>query len=217
MTLVAWLSSMLAALDSVGTPAVPAVSARPPVVLVHGIHSSSREMTRMARHLRAQGREVFTPDLSPAGGQVGLDQLAQQLAVFSEKHLRGRKFDLVGFSMGGLVSRYYVQRLGGLERVEHFVTIAAPHQGTIMANLHFGDGGRQMRPRSEFLRELTHDSDRLRKVKFTSFYTPLDLVIVPARSSEMPQASNVRLWSAMHPLLILERRCIRAVAKALSD
>jgi triacylglycerol lipase len=217
MTLVAWLSSMLAALDSVGAPSVPTVSERPPVILVHGIHASSREMRRMARYFRAQGREVFTPDLSPAGGQVGLDRLAQQLATFTEKHLHKRKFDLVGFSMGGLVSRYYVQRLGGLQRVEHFVTIAAPHQGTVMANLHFGDGGRQMRPRSEFLRELARDSDRLRDVKFTSFYTPLDLVIVPARSSEMPQANNVRLWAAMHPSLILERRCIHAVAEALGN
>jgi triacylglycerol lipase len=217
MQLVAWLSSMLAALDGAGAPVAPAVSERAPVVLVHGIHASSRDMRRMACYFRAQGREVFTPDLSPAGGQVRLDLLAQQLAAFTELHLHGRKFDLVGFSMGGLVSRYYVQRLGGLQRVEHFVTIAAPHQGTALANLHFGDGGRQMRPRSDFLRELARDSDRLRDVKFTSFYTPLDLVIVPARNSEMPQANNVRLWAAMHPSLILERRCIRAVAKALKS
>jgi len=54
-------------------------------------------------------------------------------------------------------------------------------------------------------------------VKFTSLYTPLDLIIVPARSSEMPQAHNVRMWAALHPSLILERRCIRAVAKALRE
>jgi len=74
-----------------------------------------------------------------------------------------------------------------------------------------------MRPHSDFLRELAQDSDQLRDVKFTSFYTPLDLVIVPARNSEMPQANNIRLWAAMHPSLILERRCIRAVAEALHD
>jgi triacylglycerol lipase len=217
MQLVAWLSSMLAALDSLGSATVPTPSAQAPVVLVHGIYASSRDLTRMARHLRTQGREVFTPDLSPANGQVGLDELARQLADFTEAHLPGRKFDLVGFSMGGLVSRYYLQRLGGLQHVEHFITIAAPHHGTMMANMHFGPGGRQMRPGSDFLRELARDVDQLGSVKFTSFYTPLDLVIVPARSSEMANANNVRIWAALHPSLILERRCIRAVAKALSD
>jgi len=74
----------------------------------------------------------------------------------------------------------------------------------------------QMRPGSDFLRDLARDADALQAIPFTSFYTPLDAVIVPARSSEMPQARNVRIWAAMHPSFILERRCIRAVAAALT-
>jgi len=88
---------------------------------------------------------------------------------------------------------------------------------SFVSELVSGPGGRQMRPGSDFLRELERDVDQLESVKFTSFYTPLDLVIVPARSSEMPQARNVRMWAAMHPSFILERRCIRAVAAALCD
>ena len=127
------------------------------------------------------------------------------------------KFDLVAFSMGGLVSRYYVQRLGGAKRVEHFVTLATPHQGTRMAFLHPGEGVRQMRPRSSFLVDLERDAEVLRKVKFTSFYTPLDTVIVPARSSAVPQARNVPFWAVIHPSFLLEKRCLRAVSEALSD
>ena len=52
-------------------------------------------------------------------------------------------------------------------------------------------------------------------MKFTTFHTPLDLVVVPPRSAEMPQARNVRVWASLHPSLILEKRCIRAVAAAL--
>jgi triacylglycerol lipase len=87
----------------------------------------------------------------------------------------------------------------------------------MMANMHFGPGGRQMRPGSDFLCDLARDVDQLGNVKFTSFYTPLDLVIVPARSSEMPNANNVRLWAASHPSLILGKRFIRAVANALEE
>ncbi len=215
MQLVAWLSSLLAALDGFGCAPVRPFPAQTPVVLVHGIFSSSQDMTRLAQHLRREGREVFTPDLAPAGGDVGVDELAQQLALFVQEKLRGRRFDLVGFSMGGLVSRYYLQRLGGLEQVDHFVSLATPHHGTIIALLNGRAGGRQMRRGSDFLRDLDRDAERLRSVKFTSFYTPLDLMIVPARSSVMPQARNVRIWAALHPSLILEKRALRAVAAEL--
>ena len=213
MQIVALLSSALAFFDAAPAPANPKLNA---VVLVHGIHSNSRDMTRLARHLRAGGREVFTPDLTPNGGQATIGELGRQLADYTAKHLpRGRKFDLVGFSMGGLVSRYYVQRLGGTERVGHLVTIAAPHHGTVFARLSSQPGALEMRRDSAFLRDLARDNTALSRVKFTSFYTPLDLVIVPARSSEMPQARNVRMWAALHPSLILEKRCIRTVAAAL--
>lgn len=215
MKLISLLSSLLATLDG-PMPAQPARD-RNPVVLVHGIFSDSGDFARMAKHLRAGGWEVFTPDLKPSGGQAGIDDLARQLAAFNERELPGRKFDLVGFSMGGLVSRYYLQRLGGLRRVGHFVSLAAPHHGTVMALCHGGRGGVQMRPDSELLRDLDRDANALKRVHFTSIYTPLDLIILPARSSEMPQARNVRLWAALHPSLILEKRCLRAVADALKE
>lgn len=212
MHIVAWIAAALAQFDPAAAPVDPA---KRPVILVHGIHSSGRDMVRLARHLRAEGRLVFTPTLTPSGGAAKLEDLAQQLAAFADKEIPGRKFDLVGFSMGGLVTRYYVQRLGGLERVSHYVTMATPHRGTRLAHLRRAPGVLQMRPGSGFLRDLERDAEVLRRLHFTSFYTPLDTIIVPARSSEIPQAKNVRLWAATHPGWVLERRCLRAVAKAL--
>lgn len=212
MLLVATLAVALARFDA---PPIPPVAAKLPVILVHGIHATGADMARLKRHLRAQGRVVYTPTLSPNDGAAKLEDLARQLAEFAGRELPGLKFDLVGFSMGGLVSRYYIQRLGGVDRVGHFVTMAAPHHGTTLAKLRRAPGCLQMRPGSDFLRDLQGDADTLRRVKFTSFYTPLDTIIVPARSSEMPQAKNVRMWAAMHPSWVLEKRCIRAVAQAL--
>ena len=215
MQAIALLSSALAFFDAAPAPVNPDLNA---VVLVHGIHSDSRDMTRMARAFRAEGREVFTPDLVPNGGQATIEELGSQLAEYAATHIRhGRKFDLVGFSMGGLVSRYYVQRLGGAAHVAHLVTIAAPHHGTIFASLHPGAGAAEMRRGSSFLRDLAKDDAALARVKFTTFHTPLDLVVVPARSAEMPQARNVRVWASLHPSLILEKRCIRSVAAALKS
>jgi triacylglycerol lipase len=214
---VAWLSAALACLDGVvagGNGAFQPIT-RNPVVLVHGIYSSGSDFARLARHLRADGHEVLLLDLKPSDGQASLEILAQQLADFTDATLPGRRFDLVGFSMGGLVSRYYVQRLDGAHRVDHFVTLAAPHHGTFMAGINSRPGILQMRRGSPFIQDLECDQDSLKRVKFTAFYTPFDLVVVPGASGEMPQANNVRIWALLHPSLILEKRCLRAVAKAL--
>jgi triacylglycerol lipase len=212
MHLVAFIAGVLSHLEG---PPVPPQPGRPPVVLVHGIFSCGKDMRRLASHLRAEGWEVFVPSLTPNNGATRLEDLAHQLSDYTRRELGGRQFDLVGFSMGGLVSRYYLQRIAGPESVRRFITMASPHNGTHMARLRNAPGCVQMRPDSEFLRDLARDADSLRRVGFTSFYTPLDTIIVPPRSSEMPQARNVRMWGLIHPSFVLEGRCVRAVAQAL--
>jgi triacylglycerol lipase len=215
MFLTAWLGVALSLLDGTARAPHRPAPGRNPVLLIHGIADNSDCMTRMALYLRAEGWEVHTIDLTPNWGQAGLEPLAATIQRYANAELRGRKFDLVGFSMGGLVSRYYVQRLGGLDRIERFVTISAPHHGTELARLIPNDGCRAMRPGSKFLRCLDSDADRLRQVKFTSLYTPWDAVIVPARSSVMPQARNVKVPVGSHPGMILRKPSLRAVASAL--
>lgn len=189
-----------------------------PILLVHGIKDDARKMEPMARHLRAQGREVHTMSLRPSWGQKGLDELALQLAEEADRTFPAKqRFDLVAFSMGGLVSRYYLQRLGGLARVRRFVTVSTPHQGTLAAHFIPNPGCRQMRPGSEFLRDLASDAIELKQVDFTSFWTPLDLIILPARSSVVPEARNVKLWVVAHPLMVWQRSALRAVAAALDS
>jgi triacylglycerol lipase len=119
--------------------------------------------------------------------------------------------------MGGLVGRYYLQRLGGLARVDRFVTIAAPHAGSLLAWVIPNTGCRQMRPGSEFLRDLESDVDRLRDVRFTSLWTPFDLTILPPKSSVMAMATNRLIWCLAHPLMVFQPSALRAVASALSD
>lgn len=217
MNLTAWLGAALSVLDGTSHPAPRPAPDRNPVLLVHGIADSQRNMQWMARQLRKDGWEVHTLNLTPNWAQAGIEPLAAQIGDYAREQFGGRKFDLVGFSMGGLVSRYYVQRLGGLERVDHLVTLASPHNGTVLAHLVPNRGCREMRPGSKFLRDLERDASRLDGVKFTSLYTPYDLVIVPARSSVMPQARNIPLRVAAHPLMVLDKRCLRAVADALKS
>lgn len=189
---------------------------RLPVVLVHGIKGHSGNMQCLARHLRARGWTVHTPDLKPNWGQAGLDVLAGHLGDFVEAKIpHGERFHLLGFSMGGLISRYYLQRLGGLERVDQFITLSTPHRGSLWAWVLPNAAGRQMRPDSGFLRDLESDAERLREVEFTSVWTPLDLTIMPARSSHVAHGTCRTIWCAAHPLMIYDGRCLRLVSDIL--
>ncbi len=211
-------SALAVCLCAVFSPRVSATENTPrnPVLLIHGIKDDARKMEPMARSLRAQGWEAKTMSFKPSWGQRGLDVLAGQVAQFvDENYAPGEKIDLVAFSMGGLVTRYYLQRLGGLERVQRYVTLSTPHHGTLLAYLIPNAGCRQMRPGSAFLRDLASDADRLAALDFTSFWTPLDTIIVPARSSVMPQARNERMVIALHPLMVWQGSVQRAVAAAL--
>jgi triacylglycerol lipase len=191
--------------------------ARNPVLLVHGINNTARSMEPLAKALRGQGWNVQSMTYKPNRGQKGLEMLAAQVDQYvKQNYPPGQKIDLVGYSMGGLVTRYYLQRLGGLDRVERYITVSAPHNGTLLAYLVPNPGGRQMRFHSSFLRDLESDADRLRQVDFTSLHTPLDLVIVPAKSSIIPQARNETVWVGLHPLMIRQPQAQRAIAAALS-
>jgi triacylglycerol lipase len=173
-------------------------------------------MEPLARYLRARGRVVYTTSLRPSLGQVPLDQLAGQLdAYVRETFAPGERFDLVGYSMGGLVSRYYLQRMGGLERVHRFVTVSTPHHGSVLARLVPNPGGRQMRPGSAFLRDLDRDADQLQRVGFTSLWTPLDLAVVPARNCLVPGADCRQVRAFSHSLMVLLPSCQEAVRVAL--
>lgn len=197
---------------------VSASPSRNPVLLIHGLGDDSRSLGLLERYLRREGRDVHSLDLRPSWGQIGLDVLAEQVAAFVDERFGAkRQFDLVGYSMGGLVSRYYLQRLGGAKRVQRFVTVCTPHHGSRLAHLLPSPGIRQMRPGSEFLRDLQRDESELwKRVQFTSFWTPLDTVVVPARSAVVPGERNERIWCVAHPLMVWEPRCIRAVAGALA-
>jgi len=74
--------------------------------------------------------------------------------------------------MGGIVSRYYVQRLWGIDRVQRFITLASPHHGNWMHYLCERSGCVQMRPDSPF-QQLNQDAIMLEQLNFTSIWTPL--------------------------------------------
>lgn len=171
----------------------------------------------MVAYLHDRGwPDVHAIALQPSNGNVGLDQLALQVQAHIDNHMAdAAKVDLVGFSMGGIVSRYYVQRLGGARRVSHFITLSAPHNGTWTGYLRWNAGAGQMRPDSPFLKDLNSSLQDLAQVEFTSLWTPYDLMILPAHSSKLPLGRVLQLPILAHPLMVTDERVLAAIAAVL--
>lgn len=193
-------------------------SDRNPVLLLHGLWDTNAIFKAMTAYLSQLDWAVYSLDLIPNNGDAGLDVLAQQVADFADATFGSQQpFDLVGYSMGAIVSRYYVQRLGGIHRVQRFVTISAPHYGTATAYATRKTGCIQMRPNSAFLKDLNRDVSILNQLNFTSIWTPFDAMIVPAISSKLPVGKNVQVPVAMHHLMVADKRSLKAVAEALAS
>ncbi|MDJ0703663.1 MAG: lipase [Leptolyngbyaceae cyanobacterium MO_188.B28] len=188
-----------------------------PVLMIHGIDDTAAVFNRMTTYLKDRGWSTHSLSLIPNNGSVGLDQLAHQVANYSDRHFpNGRPFDLIGFSMGGLVSRYYLQRLGGINRVQRFITLAAPHNGSRIAHFRRNRGAAQMRPDSLFLQDLNRDVAMLKRINFTSVWTPYDLMISPANSSRLPVGEEVQTPVLLHPWMLEDERSLTATAAALA-
>ena len=190
-----------------------------PLLLIHGIGDTSRIFNQMVAYLSDRGWvDIHTINLFPNNGEIGLDKLALQIRAYVDCHLATTaSIDLIGFSMGGIVSRYYLQRLGGWKKVRHFLTLSSPHNGTWTGYLRQTVGVCQMRPKSPFLHDLNQTVHELAQVNFTSLWTPYDLMILPASSSYLPVGKMIQLPVLAHPLMLTDRRSLQTVAQVLRE
>jgi triacylglycerol lipase len=172
----------------------------------------------MTDYLTTLGWRVHSFNFTPNSGKCGLEILAQQVTDYVNRAFPPEQlFDLVGFSMGGLIGRYYLQCLGGANRVQRFISISSPHSGTWAAYLLSHLGGRQMRPRSTFLQKLNHKVEVLASINCTSIWTPLDLAVMPANNSLLAVGRQVKIAVVWHDWMPNDKRVLKAVVDGLTS
>jgi triacylglycerol lipase len=193
-----------------------------PVVVVHGIWDDARTIAPLVRGLERQGVEnVSAIELDPPWGNASIEALAEQLAAFVERTRSlqaAPAVDIVGFSMGALVTWAYLQLLGGHVHTRSFVSISGPHRGTLAAYALPLHGVRQMRPGSALLRALGDDVSHLPGLAVHCVITPFDALIVPSHSGVLRGARSVhRLPVLLHRLMVHDRRVHELVARLLAS
>ncbi len=195
-----WFAALLVGLS----PAPPAPDlTKPAVVLVHGIYDSGDKMKWLAHRFECAGYETFSPSIRPSNGNRSLADAAATLDRAVCDHFgENRPLHIVGFSMGGLITRQWLAHFPVRKRVVSFATLSAPHNGTLFAFINRKPGVADMRPGSLFLQQLAaHDVDFV-PLRPLSIYTPLDLIILPASSSRWAIATNETHWALFHPLMV---------------
>jgi predicted alpha/beta-hydrolase family hydrolase len=197
------------------------LAAHIPVVLVHGLVDNRSIFTLMRRALRRRGfASVCTWNYSPL--QRDVESAAKALGRHIEHICREtghERVHVVGHSLGGLVARYLVQRLGGDARVESLITLGTPHAGTRWAHVLPTPLVRQLRPGSPLMQELAEPSPSCRTV-ITAVYSDLDQVVVPSAAGRCDhpdlRARNVLVRGVGHMSLPIHRGVVDEVAATLA-
>ena len=192
--------------SAVGASAVGNAAARrpgpQPVLLVHGYGDTGETpWWDVARHYF---RDVGYPDSAVHYINLGeipgttvdspeayAEAVQAKLESVSDEH--GSAVDIVAHSMGGLDSRWCVEKLDGAQYVDDLVTLGTPHQGTYAAYLaELTPGGRDMQPGSEFLTDL-NDGQLAEGVSYSALWSTVDELIDPSHFAELPgpEASSV--------------------------
>jgi triacylglycerol lipase len=197
------------------------VAAGTPIILVHGLVDNRSIFTLLRRALRRRGfgrvmslnYSPFTQDIRTVAAR--LDQLVEKTC----EETGYEKVHVVGHSLGGLVARYYVQRLGGDARVHTLCTLGTPHAGTLSARITPQKLVKQLRPGSDILLELAEPAPGVR-TRFVAFWSDLDQMIIPKRSARIDHpdlsARNVLLRGVGHMSLPIDGRVVREIATLLA-
>jgi triacylglycerol lipase len=193
-----------------------------PILLVHGMVDNRSIFTVLRRGLRRRGfRRVLAINYSPLTSDVRL--AATNLATRVEEICAETGFErihLIGHSMGGLVARYYVQRLDGDARVHTLVTLGTPHGGTKAARLIPHRLARQLRPDSEVVAELCEPAPGC-TTRFLAVWSDLDQMMVPKRAARIDHsdldARNVLVRGVGHMSLPIHGRAVREIVDTLAQ
>ncbi len=157
-------------------------AAATPILLVHGIVDNHSIFTVMEHALRRRGFRtlsaydygLLTRDIPEAAELLG-DEIAKLAADTGYERVH-----VIGHSLGGLIARYFVQRLGGDAQVHTLVTLGTPHQGTQLAYAaRLIPLVRQLTPDSPVIRALAEPAPGC-QTRFLAFHSDLDHLVVRA-------------------------------------
>lgn len=209
-----------------GYPHPPYAQNPRPVLLVHGVVHNASAFIPLRKFMEKEGwKNVFTMNYSTRHGSLtkmieNLDNRVQEILELTHSS----QIDIVGHSLGGLVSRSYMSIGDGRGKIHHLVTLGTPHKGTplsrILASPLFGGLRTDLHSDSYFIRQL-NETALPRGSRLTSIYSRYDFVAWPGdncRVDGLPHNAfkNIELQSVGHLGLLYSPESVDAVMKSIA-
>ncbi len=190
---------------------------RRPILLVHGWKHNQSGWLWMRRYLRKRGfGPIYTFNLSSRRGPVQrYAQEIEQMAIQIEEETGQSELVLIGHSLGGLAACYYTEYLAPPAKVSHVITLGSPLQGTRLAAILRSAIGRQMRPGSRLVKEVSAKVERNQNVRYCHLNSQLDNMIFPHQAALLGTSSAAQrtLPAHGHMSLLYSRK----VGKQVTD
>ena len=197
------------------------MAAAPPLVMIHGLWDTPQLFRRLEQelHHRRPDLELYAPPLPHRLGATPIAELAERLAGLIEARFDpATRLDLLGFSMGGVIGRTWLQLLGGHRRLRRFTCLGSPQQGTLAAQLvprALFAGIADMKIGSPLLRQLDADLTALHRVECRSLYCLTDLTVFPGWRAVLPVGARQALPVWTHRQLIVHPQALGCLADVL--
>ena len=192
---------------------------RNPIILIHGLWNTSSIFSLISSKLDEKEVEYFAPTLNHAFGMtsiVELTYLMDQLIV--EKYGLEKEIDILGFSMGGIIGRYWINKFNGHKRTKRFITIGSPHNGTLTSQLvpkYPFRGISEMKINSSLLRDLANYDYFLNDIDCISFFTYWDLMVFPGWRANLNVGEKISLNIFKHRNLVRNPEAVERIIERL--
>lgn len=191
-----------------------------PVLLAHGTDTQAyTDWAAVAPALAADGYCVFALNYGkdPEKDTYGVGDIVSSAGEFSafvdqvRSATGADRVDVVGYSQGATVTRYYINKLGGSQFVDQWVGLASPTYGGVMFGLvpiiraipgadefvrdTFSVAVSEQMEGSDLLRSLNDGGDTVPGVHYTTIGSRVDEMIQPSGNIALrgPGAENIVL------------------------
>ena len=182
------------------------MSKRNPIILIHGLWNTSEIFSSITSKLDEKGIEYFAPTLKHNYGKTSINELAKLLNdLVLEKYGLEEEIDILGFSMGGIIGRYWIAKLHGYKRTRRFITVGSPHKGTFTSQIvpkYPFKGISEMKINSFLLRDLSKSDFLFKEINCISFFTYWDLMVFPGWRANLNSGEKISLNIYKHKNLV---------------
>jgi triacylglycerol lipase len=183
------------------------------VLLIHGFMASAGVFRPMRRAIARRTGSVIASFTHPPGW--GVKRIAHDLAEVVSQLPEETRVHLVGHSLGGIVARWYVQELGGHNRVRQTFSLASPFGGAPLAGHFPYFVGADLCPKSAVLERIRARA-HVGAVPHTSLVAEFDPLLVPiASQSAFGRGEVVIVPGKGHNSLLYDRAVAACIAERM--